>query len=209
MNIQSAYNNWANQYDNNKNRTRDLEAISLQATLKNIAIENCLEIGCGTGKNTGWLLQKAGTVTAVDFSQKMIAKAKQKFASDNVKFIQHDITTDWNFTSEQFDVITFSLVLEHILELDPIFRNASRLTKNGSYLYVGELHPFKQYTGTKARFETESGIQEVICYTHHISEFLDVAKENNFELISLNEYFDENDKTTIPRILTLLFKKTI
>jgi ubiquinone/menaquinone biosynthesis C-methylase UbiE len=56
MSIQKAYDNWSSQYDNNDNKTRDLEARALQETLAGIQFTNCLEIGCGTGKNTAWLL---------------------------------------------------------------------------------------------------------------------------------------------------------
>jgi len=52
MDVRNAYNIWAGQYDTNKNRTRDLEAVSLQQTLSDIQFDRCLEIGCGTGKNT-------------------------------------------------------------------------------------------------------------------------------------------------------------
>lgn len=52
MNVQQAYNIWADQYDTNQNKTRDLEGIALREILQDIHFENCLEIGCGTGKNT-------------------------------------------------------------------------------------------------------------------------------------------------------------
>ena len=55
MNVQEAYDNWADQYDSNMNKTRDLEAVALRETLAYIPFDTCLEIGCGTGKNTEWL----------------------------------------------------------------------------------------------------------------------------------------------------------
>ena len=59
MSVQKAYDNWSQQYDTNINKTRDLEALALQEMLTKIEFENCLEIGCGTGKNTTWLFTKA------------------------------------------------------------------------------------------------------------------------------------------------------
>ena len=52
MNVKEAYNIWAEQYDVNENKTRDLEGFSLRKILSNIHFERCLEIGCATGKNT-------------------------------------------------------------------------------------------------------------------------------------------------------------
>ncbi len=36
MEVRKAYKYWADQYDTNKNKTRDLEAISLKTTLSNV-----------------------------------------------------------------------------------------------------------------------------------------------------------------------------
>ena len=63
MNTQEAYNNWASQYDTNINKTRDLEGKALRTVLSGISFESCLEIGCGTGKNTVWFAEKAGQIT--------------------------------------------------------------------------------------------------------------------------------------------------
>jgi ubiquinone/menaquinone biosynthesis C-methylase UbiE len=206
MNIKSAYNQWALQYDSDANKTRDLEALALRNILNNIPFSNCLEIGCGTGKNTEWFVTKTLQVTSVDFSVEMLAKAKQKISTNNVQFIQADIKKDWAF-GNGFDLVSFSLVLEHIENLDDIFAKTNEALKGRGYIYVGELHPFKQYTGTKARFETAEGTQVVECYNHHISEFLDAAKKYNFDLAQLDEYFDDDNNNNIPRILTLLFQK--
>jgi ubiquinone/menaquinone biosynthesis C-methylase UbiE len=208
MEIQHSYNQWASQYDSNANKTRDLEAIALRQTLQNISFTNCLEIGCGTGKNTEWFFTKAAQVTSVDFSEEMLAKAIQKITASNVQFIQADIRSDWAF-GNHFDLVSFSLVLEHIENLDAIFAKTNEALKNGGYIYIGELHPFKQYIGTKARFETTEGTKVLECYNHHISEFLNAAKKYDLHLIELNEHFDDDDKNEIPRILTLLFQKKV
>ena len=207
MSIQQAYNQWSEQYDSNINKTRDLEALALRETLSNIQFSNCLEIGCGTGKNTAWLLNKANEITAVDLSGNMLAKAKEKINSNKVQFVQADILESWTFAAQQYELISFSLMLEHIEDLDAAFSKAFAACISGGYVYMGELHPFKQYAGSKARFETAAGTEVVECYNHHISDFVHAATQNGFVIESINEYFDEDDRTTIPRILTMLFKK--
>jgi len=204
--IQQAYNVWANQYDSNNNKTRDLEAKALRSILESLHFGSLLEIGCGTGKNSEWLVTKASHVTAVDFSAGMLEKAKEKIKANNIEFVQADITQLWNFTSSSFDIITFSLVLEHIENLDFIFSEAKKKIHAGGYIYIGELHPFKQYSGSLARFDTEQGRVELQCFTHHISQFVQTAKQHGFQLIDLNEWFDE-DNASLPRILSLLLQK--
>jgi ubiquinone/menaquinone biosynthesis C-methylase UbiE len=206
MNVQNAYDNWSAQYDININKTRDLEAFALQETLVGIEFETCLEIGCGTGKNTAWLLTKAKTIAAVDLSTEMLAKAKEKINSEKVNFIQADILQDWDFADTKYDLTTFSLVLEHIEELEPVFEKVSKIIADSGYVYIGELHPFKQYAGSKARFTTEEGEQVVTCFNHHISDFTQAAKKYGFTIMHINEYFDEGERNTMPRILCILLK---
>jgi ubiquinone/menaquinone biosynthesis C-methylase UbiE len=205
--IQKAYNSWATQYDTNQNKTRDLEAQALRTTLISINFDRVLEIGCGTGKNTVWLQEKAQHVTAVDFSEEMLAKAKEKITSGKIQFKQADITDDWSFVDGKYNLVTFSLVLEHIENLSHIFDQVAEALETGGYVYIGELHPFKQYAGTKARFDTPEGQQVLECYTHNISDFVQASKQHGFIVSDINEYFDENDRTQIPRILTLLLQK--
>ncbi|MES2881122.1 MAG: SAM-dependent methyltransferase, partial [Bacteroidota bacterium] len=90
--------------------------------------------------------------------------------------------------------------------LDCIFEQATKVLLTGGLVYIGELHPFKQYSGSKARFENEEGMQVVECYTHHVSEFVEAAKNNGFALMELQEHFDD-ESTFLPRILALLLKK--
>lgn len=205
MQVQQAYDVWAAQYDTNQNKTRDLEAEALQAVLEPIPFSLCLEIGCGTGKNSSWLVRTA-QLTSVDLSPEMLAKAREKLASANIEFIQADIKQDWTFATRPYDLVSFSLVLEHIEDLDHIFRETARVLANGGWVYIGELHPFKQYLGTKARFDTPEGQQVVECYNHHISDFVRAAKKYGFQLTCLNEFFDDNSRQEVPRILTLLFR---
>lgn len=207
MNTQQAYNDWASQYDTNENKTRDLEARALRECLANISFERCLEIGCGTGKNTVWLAEKAKHITAIDLSEEMITRAKEKVDPAKVVFKLADITKEWKFREGLYDLVSFSLVLEHIEDLGQVFRETSQALKAGGYVYIGELHPFKQYTGSKARFDTDKGQQIVTCYNHHFSDFLHTAREQGLGLVDIHEYFDDEDRNGIPRILAMVLQK--
>ncbi len=206
MNVQQAYNVWADNYDTVTNKTRDLEGKALRASVLFSEPSDVLEIGCGTGKNTEWLLTKAKHLVAADFSAEMLAKAKEKISASNVEFKQFDLRGEWGFSENQFDLITCSLALEHIEDINFVFEQANRVLRAGGFFYIGELHPFKQYQGSKARFDTEDGVFELECFVHHVSEFFAAAKSNDFELVELKDWFDDNDTRTIPRLLTMIYK---
>ena len=208
MNTRQAYNSWASRYDSNDNKTRDLEALALRESLAGISFDSCLEIGCGTGKNTSWFAEKAKQVTAVDLSEEMLVKAREKIHSSHVRFLQADITVPWSFREGGYDLVSFSLVLEHISDLEPVFKETAAALNTGGYMYIGELHPFKQYTGTKARFETDEGLQVVECFNHAVSDFTQLARKHGLAIVDINEYFDNNDRNEIPRILVILLRKS-
>ncbi len=136
----------------------------------------------------------------------MLAKAREKITANNVEFREFDLREHWEFPENQFDLITCSLALEHIENIDYVFGEANRVLRTGGLFYVGELHPFKQYQASKARFETDSGVFELECFVNHVSDFFAAAKNNNYELVDLKEWFDEADKTTLPRLLSMIFK---
>lgn len=207
MNVEAAYNSWAEQYDTNENKTRDLEAVSLRKVLAGNQFNHCLEVGCGTGKNTEWLINICTQITAIDLSGGMLEKAKEKIQSDKVAFHIVDILKDWTFSKSKYDLVTFSLMLEHIEDLEAIFKKLTDVTEKGTKVYIGELHPFKQYAGSKARFETTTGTEVVTCFNHHITDFINAANNNGFKLLLLEEQFDEGERNQIPRILNLLFEK--
>ena len=207
MSIEKAYDSWAKQYDTNKNKTRDLDKKSTIQTLSKYNFQNVLELGCGTGKNTDWLLTKAVRVIGLDFSQEMLNLAKEKFVHQNVQFIKTNLNEEWLVENKFAELITASLTLEHIEDLNHIFNQANKKLKDEGLFFIGELHPFKQYLGSKAKYETEHGTHELEVYTHHISEFILNAEKNGFGLIEINEWFDEESANEIPRLVTFVFRK--
>ncbi len=207
MSISKAYNAWANQYDSNQNKTRDLDKIATKNTLSNYTFNRVLELGCGTGKNTTWLVGTATEIIGIDFSKEMLEKAKTKITDKKVRFIQGDLKEKWQVSDNYFNLITCSLTLEHIQDLETIFKQAVQKLKKEGLFFICELHPFKQYTGSKARFETKNGTQTLEVYTHHITKYLQCAKRNNLKLMELNEWFDSNNKNEIPRLVSFVFKK--
>lgn len=207
MDLRQSYDLWSGQYDQDANKTRDLEAIAIRDMLQHVSPNHCLELGCGTGKNTEWLQKFCRQVSAVDGSAGMLAIASQKIKADHVDFIHADILTEWSFVQKPVDLVVCSLVLEHIESLQPIFQKASACLNAGGSLYIGELHPFKQYQGSQARFQNTDGLHILTSYTHHVSDYVTGAMANGFSLQRLTEFFDEGEPAGIPRILSLLFRK--
>ena len=207
MSIQKAYNEWSEMYDTDQNLTRDLDQEVTRETLANLRFDSILEIGCGTGKNTAFLVRVGAHVHALDFSEGMIEKAKEKVKAENVRFSVADLTQKWPCEDRSYDLIVCNLVLEHIEDLSFIFSEASRILKENGRFMINELHPFRQYEGKKARFDKGEGVIEIPAFVHHISDFFNTATANKLGLIKLNEWWHEQDQGKPPRIVSFVFEK--
>jgi ubiquinone/menaquinone biosynthesis C-methylase UbiE len=207
MSTQKLYDQWSATYDAVENKTRDLEKIVCETVLGSVSFSRVIELGGGTGKNTGWLAERAEKILSLDFSDEMQAIARVKVKNENVEFGLADIREPWSFGEFGADLITCSLILEHVEELDHVFAQAKKTLLPGGHFYICELHPFKQYEGSKARFETDTGVQVPECFQHHVTDYTNAALSNGFAIERMDEWFDDDDRTSTPRLISFVFKK--
>jgi len=207
MNIQDSYNRWSDIYDTDSNLTRDLDAQITRELLAKQHFGSILELGCGTGKNTVFFAEIGEHVHALDFLQEMINKAKEKIEAGYVRFDIADLTKRWPCEGNAYDLISCNLVLEHIEDIFHIFSEAARTLKSNGIFLLNELHPFRQYGGSKAGFANGDDTVEVEAFVHHISDFIRVAEANGLKLAKFNENWHEEDHGRPPRLVTFVFEK--
>jgi SAM-dependent methyltransferase len=82
-----------------------------------VAGKRVLDIGCGGGVLSAFLVKKGASVVGLDFSPTIIARAKKNFEeTERLKFVEADILkVD---LGEQFDIICGIAVLHEISQLD-------------------------------------------------------------------------------------------
>jgi ubiquinone/menaquinone biosynthesis C-methylase UbiE len=209
--VRAAYASWAASYDTNENRTRDLDAVVLRQHELDIAGRDVLEIGCGTGKNTEWLAGHAASVTALDLSPEMLARARSRVKLPHVKFIEHDIQRTWPVSDESVNAVIGNLVLEHVSNIRIIFHEAQRVLRPNGTLFICELHPFRQHLGGQAQFTDEkSGARlKVEAYVHDLSEYVNSGIDAGLQLVRIGEWSDDLDResNSPPRLLSVLFNR--
>ena len=137
----------------------------------------------------------------------MLIKAQAKLDSDNLIFSAADITRQWPCADGSMNLVVCNLVLEHIDDLSFIFSEAGRCLVEGGQFFICELHPFRQYQGTKARFQKDQTRIEIDAFVHHISDFLAAAESNGLKLKHFREWWHQDDQGKPPRLLSLLFEK--
>ena len=203
--IMNDYNKWAFKYDNNINLTRDLDKIVTKKSLVNYNFSNVLELGCGSGKNTEWLITRANKLVGLDFSKSMLDIARKKIISQKATFIETDLNKKWEISNNSFDIATVNLTLEHIDKMDHIFSSLFMKLTRGGKCFVCEIHPKKQLTGSKARFEINRTEIILDVFQHSEQDYIQSAEKAGFKLLTKKDWYDnQND---IPRLISFLFEK--
>ena len=207
MRVEDAYNAWATTYDSDQNHTRDLDEQVALHELQNLRCRTALELGCGTGKNTKLLAGISEQVHSLDFSAGMIEKAKQRATDAKVSFLIADITKSWPVDDDLFDLVVCNLVLEHVEDLQFVFKEASRVLKDRGRFFVCEFHPFRQYQGTQARFQRANQTTHIPAFVHHTTDFLRAAEASELRSVKLNEWWHQEDDGKPPRLISFMFVK--
>jgi ubiquinone/menaquinone biosynthesis C-methylase UbiE len=210
--IAAAYNDWAETYDTDLNRTRDLAAEALKQADINLSGRKIVEVGCGTGRNTAWLVECSAELVALDFSDEMLAKAIARVKDPRVHFVQHDARAVWPLADSSADIVVATLILEHIQNLQTFFAEAARVLNQGGNLFVCELHPMRQLTGGQAQFNNlKTGErQRVTAFLHDISEYVNAGLSAGLDLRHLGEWRDSDAELgSMPRVLSLLFRSRV
>jgi malonyl-CoA O-methyltransferase len=205
MKVRQAYQEWAATYDSARNLTRDLDEQVMLTVLGDLRFESVLEIGCGTGKNTALLACLARKVHAIDYATAMIARAKEKSSFDNVIFTVADIRQTWPCPDRAANLVTCNLVLEHIEDLSFICAEAARVLRTGGQLFISELHPFRQYLGSRAQFGRDHETRTIEAFVHNVTDFTDAAAQNGFSVQSIKEWWHKEDVDKPPRLISFLF----
>jgi ubiquinone/menaquinone biosynthesis C-methylase UbiE len=188
--VRGGYDRWAAVYDHDANPLQALEEPVLRTAVGDPRGLAVLDLGCGTGRHSLWLADNGAAVTALDFSEGMLAEARRKPGAEGVRFIVHDLHEPLPFASGAFDLVISSLVLEHLRQLDGIFAETHRMLQSGGRAVITTMHPAMFLRGSQARF-TDPASGELVqpgSQAHSLSAFAMAAVHAGFQLADMREY---------------------
>lgn len=168
------YDRWSSLYDDDDNPLVALEEPQLIDLLGDVRGKDLLDLGCGTGRHAVRLAQEGAHVTALDFSDGMLAVVRRKPGADQLKLVQHDLRQWLPFNDGVFDRLICCLVLDHITNLEPLFREMRRVLRGNGMAIVTVMHPAMSLRGVQARFiDPDSGRQVLLdSASHQTSDYI-------------------------------------
>ncbi len=190
VSTQEGYDRWAEHYDEEDNPLVILEQRHIGELLGEVAGLAVADIGCGTGRHALRLAAAGARVTAVDFSEAMLARARAKTGAAPIQFLQHDLAKPLPLQSNLFDRVLCCLVLDHIAALEPLFAELHRLCRPGGWVTVSVMHPAMSLRGVQARFIDPVSGRRVspFSYAHQLSDYLMSALHAGLVLERISEH---------------------
>jgi len=193
--VRDGYDRWAAVYEHDANPLAALEAPVIRAAVGDVRGLSVLDLGCGTGRHTVWLAEAGASVTAVDFSEGMLAEARRKPGMESVHFVAHDLHQPMPISNDSFDLVVSGLVLEHLREVGSFFAEISRVLKPGGRAVVSAMHPSMFLRGSQARF-TDPVSGEVVqpgSVAHTFGAFVLAAAKAGLHLANVEELAPDVD----------------
>ncbi len=93
-----------------------------------------LDIGCGAGNSTNLISQNTADVIGIDFSERMIDKAREVYP--NITFKSSD-AEDIPLEDNSVDVVIANFVIHHFAEPNKVFKEINRVLKsNGKFAFA-------------------------------------------------------------------------
>lgn len=187
---QAGYDRWAELYDEEDNPLILLEEQHLNSLAGDVTGLAVVDIGCGTGRHATRLAVAGARVTAVDFSEAMLHRARMKPGAEAICFVRHDLAQPLPLASATFDRVFCCLVLDHIAELAPFFLELRRLCHPQGSVIISVMHPAMSLRGVQARFIDPGSGRRIspASHQHRMSDYLMAAVRAGLRLELASEY---------------------
>lgn len=202
LSAQDGYDRWAAVYDDEENPLIALEEPQVRELLGDVRGLTILDLGCGTGRHTSWLAAAGADVTAVDFSNGMLARARAKPGASFVHFVVHDLHQPLPFPAESFDRIVCGLVLDHVIDLPGLLSEARRVLRPAGSAVFSVMHPAMMLKGVQARFvDPNTGLEtRPASAPNQVSDYVMAATRAGFRFRHMSDHAaDESLAQKCPR----------
>lgn len=187
------YDRWSAIYDAEDNPLVAIEEPVVGSLLGEVRGLTLADVGCGTGRHALRLAGAGAKVTALDFSEGMLEKARAKAAETptlDIRFVQHDLLEPLPLPDASFERVICTLVLDHIPSPRRLFEELRRIVRRDGFVVVSVMHPAMMLKGVQARFVDPATSQEVrpASVANQISDYVMGALEAGLTIDHMSEH---------------------
>lgn len=187
LSAREGYGLWAASYEDTVKEDMDLWLLDQVRTVNWAGVRRAADLGCGTGRTGSWLrAHGVRHIDGVDLTPEMIERARLRGVFDQL--IVADVGAS-PLDSAAYDLVTTSLVDEHLKDLRPLYRESARLASAGAAHVIVGYHPFFiMGVGMPTHFNGPGGRPLAIeTHLHLFSEHVQASLAAGWSLAEMHE----------------------
>lgn len=147
--IDAGYRLWAETYDALPNPLLDLEEPVVRSMIDRLPPRLAVDAACGTGRHAAYLLECGFTVIAIDSSDAMLAKARQRVPLADIR---RGSLIDLPVADASVDVAVCALALTHFQDIGWPIAELARIVRPSGHVILSDVHPLAVATGAHGFF---------------------------------------------------------
>ena len=185
--VRTGYGEWVATYERTVEDAMDVALLEALTTPPWATRQRAADLGCGTGRTGAWLRrQGVAAIDGVDLTPEMLAVARSRGIYR--RLVEADVAAT-GLPSSTYDLVTVCLVDEHLADLRPLYREASRLAAPGGFLVLVAFHPhFIIASGMPTHYMSATGEPVAIeTHVHLLSDHVAAALDAGWALAELRE----------------------
>jgi SAM-dependent methyltransferase len=122
------------------------ERPAVVSLIPDLAGTKVLDVGCGSGWYTEYLVGRGAVVTSFDFNAEFVSLTRARIG-ERARVLKANLAEPLAFASdEEFDVALCPLVLHYLRDWQPTLREIHRVLKPHGVLVFSTHHPFMDWT---------------------------------------------------------------
>lgn len=172
-NSATGYNLAAKDYDKREAYLDSFEKDKLIPLLGDIKNKKILDVGAGTGRLAARLSKAGAFVTALDVSEGMIERLKNK-GLKNIETVIGDAEA-LPFADNSFDVVVAAFLIVHLSDPRRFFDECYRVLKDGGILAVTNINQKEP-----PEIKTKEGVIKIESYYHRPEKVHEILEELAF-----------------------------
>lgn len=187
VDVRTGYGQWVETYEGTVENAMDVELLEALESVDWSSARQVVDLGCGTGRTGAWLASRGiETIDGVDLTPQMLERARARGIYREL--VEADVS-DTRLPAGDYDLVTTSLVDEHLADLGPLYTEAARLAAPGAtYVLVGYHPHFIMSSGMPTHFDDASGEPIAIeTHLHLLSEHVNAAAAAGWRLAEMRE----------------------
>lgn len=183
--VEAGYRLWAETYDAPSNPLIELEEPVVRSMIGRLPPGVAVDAACGTGRHSAYLQEQGHKVIAIDSSDAMLSKARQRVPEADIRAGN---VLDLPVADASADLALCALALTHFEDLDRPIRELARIVRRGGHVIVSDVHPLCVAMGAHAFFSSADNSRGMVRnYVHWPSHYLKAFRDANLAVVDCVE----------------------